>query len=167
MAPGLTRVAVLHIPAAQANFLQTIRTVAPTLGMRSVDCGARSAVEIETAIAAFAGQSDVGLIVLPDPDFTAHRRLIVDLAAKQRMPAIYPFRAFVHAGGLMTYGIDPVDQVRRSAVYIDRILKGEKPGDLPVQAPTKFDLVINLKAAKALGLNLPLSLLGRADEVIE
>jgi putative ABC transport system substrate-binding protein len=167
ISPSLAKVGVLNIPPAQKNFLQTIKADAPLLGIESIDCSARSAADIEQAINGLGGQANVGLIVLPDPTFTAQRDLIVGLAAKKRMPAVYPFRPFVHSGGLMTYGIDPVDQVRRSPAYIDRILKGTPPGELPVQAPTKFDLVINLKTAKALGFNVPLALLGRADELIE
>jgi putative tryptophan/tyrosine transport system substrate-binding protein len=105
--------------------------------------------------------------VLPDPILVAHRGLIIELAAKQRHPAIYPFRSYADSGGLLTYGVDVQDQARRSAFYIDRILKGARPGDLPVQAPTKFELVINLKTAKALGLAVPQTLVARADEVIE
>jgi len=132
-----------------------------------MECDNRSAAKIEQAIGAFAGQPNIGLIVLPDPSSLAQRRLIIELAAKYRIPAVYPFRSFVRDGGLMTYGVDPVDQMRRAAGYIDRIFKGEKPAELPVQAPTKIELAINLKTAKALGLAVPLSLLARADEVIE
>jgi putative ABC transport system substrate-binding protein len=166
-APNVTRVAVLRNPAALARFMRVIETMAPSLGLEAVECVARNANEIERAIDAFAGQANSGLIVMPDPVLTAPRRLIAELAAKHRIPAIYPFRNFVDDGGLMSYGVDIPDQARRAAFYIDRILKGEKPGDLPVQAPTKFELVINLRTAKALGLNLPDTLLARADEVIE
>ena len=110
---------------------------------------------------------NIGLIILPDPVFAASRRLIIELAAKYSIPAVYPFRFFADDGGLLSYGVDVPDQMRRAAFYIDRILKGEKPGDLPVQAPTKYELVINLKTAKALGLDVPPMLLSRADEVIE
>jgi putative ABC transport system substrate-binding protein len=118
-------------------------------------------------IEAFAGRSNGGLIVLPDIVTQVHRELVIALAARHHMPAIYPFRYFPASGGLMSYGIDPVDMFRRAASYIDRILKGEKPADLPVQAPTKYELVINLKTAKALGLDVPLHLQQLADEVIE
>jgi putative ABC transport system substrate-binding protein len=167
LAPHVTRVAVLRNPPALASFQRTIKAVAPSLGIEPLDCGARSAVEIERAFGAFTGQPNVGLIVLPDPSFTSQRRLIVELAAKHRMPAVYPFRSFVDDGGLMAYSVDVIDQVRRSTSYIDRILKGAKPGELPVQAPIKFELVINLKTAKALGLTVPPMLLARADAVIE
>jgi putative ABC transport system substrate-binding protein len=127
----------------------------------------RDAIDIERAITAFGGQSNGGLIVQPDGITSAHRQLIIDLAAKHGLPAVYPFRFFATDGGLMAYGVNVVDQFRRAASYIDRILRGAKPADLPVQAPTKFELVINLKTAKALGLKIPESLLVRADEVIE
>ena len=152
MAPSVTRVAILRNPDALARFMPTIETVASSLGMEAVECRARNAVEIERALDGFAGQPNIGMIVLPDPVFTAPRRLIIELAAKHRIPAIYPFRYFADDGGLMTYGVDVPDQVRRATFYIDRILKGERPGDLPVQAPTKFELVINLRTAKALSL---------------
>jgi putative ABC transport system substrate-binding protein len=167
MAPHVTRVAVLRDPAFLARFMLTIEGAARSVGAEVTECDNRSAAKIEQAIGAFAGQPNVGIIVLPDPSSVAQRRLIIELAAKYRIPAVYPFRSFVHDGGLMTYGVDPVEQVRRAALYIDRIFKGEKPAELPVQAPNKFELTINLKTAKALGLTVPLSLLGRADEVIE
>ncbi len=128
---------------------------------------ARDAGEIERALAAFARSPNGGLIVTGSPLAAAHRRLIVKLAAQHRLPAVFPLRLFVHDGGLISYGPDFVDQYRQAAEYVDRILKGEKPADLPVQAPTKYELVINLKTAKALGLELPPMLLARADEVIE
>ena len=127
----------------------------------------RDAGEIERTIAAFAQGSNGGIIVTGSPNASAHRDLIVSLAAKHRLPAIYFARFFVTAGGLISYGTNFLDQSRRAADYVDRILKGEKPADLPVQAPTKYELVINLKTAKALGLTVPQSLLARADEVIE
>jgi putative ABC transport system substrate-binding protein len=167
MAPRVTRVAILRNPDVMARFMPTIETTAASLGMETVECLARNAVEIERVLDGFARQPNVGLIVLPDPVFVAPRRLIIDRAARHRIPAIYPFRNFAADGGLMTYGVDIPDQVRRAAFYIDRILKGEKPGDLPVQAPTKFELVVNLKTAKALSLDVPATLLARADEVIE
>src|SRR5262249_39348477 len=127
----------------------------------------RDAAEIEQAIATIARQSRGGLIILPSPLGLVHREKIVKLAAQHRLPTIYPFRYYVASGGLMSYGVDTVEVFRRSASYIDVILKGAKPGALPVQQPTKFELVINLRAAKALGLEVPPNLLARADEVIE
>ena len=129
--------------------------------------GVRNPTEIEAAIAAFAEGPNGGLIVTGTAAAVVHRSLIISLAAKHRLPAVYPFRFFATDGGLISYGPDSVDPYRRAAGYVDRILKGEKPGDLPVQHPTKFELVINLKAAKALGLTIPPTLLARADEVIE
>jgi len=127
----------------------------------------RDPAEIERAIDIFARESNGGLIVLPSGVTIVHRRLVIALAAQHRLPAIYQYRQFVTDGGLMSYGNDLADQYRQAASYVDRILRGEKPGDLPVQQPTKFELVINLKAAKALGLEVPPTLLARADEVIE
>ena len=127
----------------------------------------RDAPEIEQAVAAFAHSPNNGLIVPASGSAAVHRTLIIMLAARHRLPAIYASRAFVTSGGLASYGPDYVDQFRRAAAYVDRILKGEKPADLPVQAPTKYELVINLKTAKALGLEVPPTLLARADEVIE
>jgi len=129
--------------------------------------GVRDAGEIERAITAFARSSNGGLIVTGSPLALVHRDLIITLAARHRLPAVYPFRYFATSGGLISYGPNTTDPYRRAASYIDRILKGEKPADLPVQAPTKYDLVINLKTAKALGLEIPPSVLARADEVIE
>jgi putative ABC transport system substrate-binding protein len=167
IAPHLTRVGVIRNPAALTRIWQSIETEAASTGTEAIDCGARGADEINTAIGGFGGQPNTGLIVLPDPILVAHRGLIIELAAKQRHPAIYPFRSYADSGGLLTYGVDVQDQARRSAFYIDRILKGARPGDLPVQAPTKFELIINLKTAKALGLAVPQTLVARADEVIE
>jgi putative ABC transport system substrate-binding protein len=144
-----------------------METVAPRFGVAASAVDVRDAAEIERAITAFAGQSNGGLIVQPDAITSAHRRLIINLAAKFSLPAVYPFRFFVTDGGLMAYGVNVVDQFRSAASYIDRILRGTKPGDLPVQAPTKFELVINLNTAKALGLDVADSLLARADAVIE
>ena len=122
---------------------------------------------MERAVTTFASEPDGGLLVLPNPYVAVNRDALIALAARHRLPAVYPFRYFAVAGGLMSYGIDQVDQWRRAAGYVDRILRGEKPGDLPVQAPTKFELVINLKTAKAIGLNVPPAFPLRADEVIE
>jgi putative ABC transport system substrate-binding protein len=147
--------------------MRTIETVAPSFGIQAIECSAGNAIEIERVIDALAGTPNIGLIILPDPVFSASRRLIIELATKHSIPAVYPFRFFAEDGGLISYGVDVPDQMRRAAFYIDRILKGEKPADLPVQAPTKYELVINLKTAKALGLDIPATLLARADEVIE
>jgi putative ABC transport system substrate-binding protein len=141
--------------------------VAPSFGVELRSIGLRDASEIERAIAAFAGSANGGLIVTPSALTLVHRAAIVALAARHELPAIYPNRHFVAAGGLVAYGPDLIDQYRQAATYIDRILKGEKPADLPVQAPTKYELVINLRTAKALGLEIPATLLARADEVIE
>jgi len=139
---------------------------ARALSVESVAAPVRNADDIGRTLEAFAHGSN-GLLVLPDNFINAHRELIVTLAAKYRLPAIYPFRFFVTSGGLLSYGVDVVDMYRGAASYVGRILKGAKPSDLPVQQPTKFELVINLKTAKALGLTVPPSLLARADEVIE
>jgi putative ABC transport system substrate-binding protein len=169
IAPAVTRVAVLRDPAiaSGAGQLGAIQAVASTFRVSITPATARDVGEIERAINAFARESNGGLIVLPSALTALHRELIVDLAARHRLPAVYPYRYFVTAGGLVSYGLDNIDLFRRAAGYVDRILKGEKPADLPVQAPTKYELVINLKAAKALGLAVPPTLLARADEVIE
>jgi putative ABC transport system substrate-binding protein len=141
--------------------------VAPSLGVELSPIDVRDAGEIEHALAAFARGSNGGLIVTASALATRHRDLIIALAARHQLPAVYASRYMVAAGGLISYGPDLIDQYRRTAGYVDRILKGEKPADLPVQAPTKYELVINLKTAKALGLEVPPTLLARADEVIE
>ena len=141
--------------------------MAPSLGVELSPVDARDAPEIERAVTAFARSPNGGLIVTSSPVATRHRDLIITLAARLRLPAVYASRFFVTGGGLISYGPDLVDQFRRAAGYVDRILKGEKPADLPVQAPTRYELVINLKTAKALGLDVPPMLLARADEVIE
>ena len=167
--PRVTRVAVLREAAVAAGPAQfgAAQTVAPALGVELRPIEARDAGEIERAITAFARGSNGGLVVTGSSAATTHRNPIVALAAQHRLPAVYFARYFVTAGGLVSYGPDYVDQFRRAAGYVDRILKGEKPADLPVQAPTKYALVINLKTAKALGLTVPPSVLARADEVIE
>jgi putative ABC transport system substrate-binding protein len=169
VAPSVNRVAFIlnRQNASWASLFRAIEAVAPTFGVTASAVDVRDATEIERAITAFGGQSNGGLIVQPDGITSAHRQLIIDLAAKYGLPAVYPFRFFATDGGLMAYGINIVDQFRRAASYVDRILRGAKPADLPVQAPTKFELVINLKTAKALGLKIPDSFLVRADEVIE
>jgi ABC-type uncharacterized transport system substrate-binding protein len=169
IAPGLTRVAVLRdlAVAAGSGQLGAIQAVAPSFGVELSPVDVRNADEIERAVTAFARSSNGGLIVTGSTPALVHRDLIVTLAARHRLPAVYAYRYFVTAGGLISYGPDSIDPFRRAAAYVDRILKGEKPADLPVQAPTKFELVINLKTAKALGLEIPPTVLARADEVIE
>jgi len=169
IAPGVKRVAVIREAGTANGTAQftAIQTVAPALGVELRPIGVRDAGEIERGIAAFARSPNGGLIVTGSAPAAVHRDLIVTLAARHKLPAVYVARFFVTAGGLISYGPDIVDQHRRAAAYIDRILKGEKPADLPVQNPTKFELVINLKTARALGLEVPPTLLARADEVIE
>jgi putative ABC transport system substrate-binding protein len=169
IATRLTRVAVLRDPTQGGGTSQfaVIQAIAPSLRVEVNPVNIRNAGEIERAVAAFARAPNGGLILTPVGAAYLHRDLIIGLAARHRLPAGYPERNFVAAGGLISYGPDYIDQYRRAAGYVDRILKGEKPADLPVQAPTKFELMINLKTAKALGLTIPPSLLARADEVIE
>src|SRR5262245_20220091 len=169
VAPGVTRAAVLRESAIAAGPAQfgAIRAVAQSLGVEVRPVEVRDGGEIERAIAAFARSADDGMIVTGSPASIVHRRLIVALAARHRLPAVYNTRIFATGGGLISYGPDLPDQFRRAASYIDRILKGEKAADLPAQAPTKYELVINLKTAKTLGLEIPTSVLARADEVIE
>jgi putative ABC transport system substrate-binding protein len=169
VAPSITRAVVLWDPAIAAGIGQfaVIQSVAPSLGVELSPVDVRDAREIERDIAAFARSGLGGMIVTASALTLTHRDLLVTLAARHRLPAIYVGREFVVAGGLMSYGADFADQYRRAAGYVDRILKGEKPADLPVQAPTKYQLIVNLKTAKALGLAMPPSLLARADEVIE
>ena len=165
----MTRAAVLRDPAIASGIGQfaAIQAVAPSFGVELSPVDVRDAPEIERAVTAFARSANGGLIVTASALASLHRDLIITLAARHRLPAVYSYRFFVTAGGLISYGPDQVDQYRRAAGYVDRILKGEKPADLPVQAPTKYELVINLKTAKALGLDMPPTLLARADEVIE
>jgi putative ABC transport system substrate-binding protein len=169
IAPGVTRAAVLRDPAITAGIGQfaVIQSAAPALGVEVNPVGAHDATEIERAITAFAQSANGGLIVTASALAAVHRELIGALAARYKLPAVYYEREYVDAGGLISYGPNFLDQCRRAAGYVDRILKGEKPADLPVQAPTKYELVINLKAAKALGLTFPQSILARADDVIE
>jgi putative tryptophan/tyrosine transport system substrate-binding protein len=170
IAPGIKRVAVIRDPSvpAGAGGLAAIQTVAPSLGVELTPVGVRDPGEIERAITAFARGSNGGLILVgPSSSVQRHRDLIIALAARHRLPSIYSSRFWVSNGGLISYGADPIDQYRRAAGYVDRILKGEKPADLPVQAPVKYETVINLRAAKSLGLEVPATLLARADEVIE
>jgi putative tryptophan/tyrosine transport system substrate-binding protein len=169
IAPGVTRAAVLRDPALASGIGQfaAVQAVAPSLGVEVIPVNVRDAGEIDGAVTVFARSGNSGLIVTPSAAANRHRDLIVTLAAQHRLPAVYGSRHYVAAGGLICYGPDLIDQYRRAAGYVDRILKGEKPADLPVQAPVKYELVINLKTAKALGLEAPPSLLARADEVIE
>jgi putative tryptophan/tyrosine transport system substrate-binding protein len=170
IAPAVTRVAVLRDPAVASGIGQfgAAQIVAPSMGVELSPVDVRDAGEIERAVTAFASrESKGGLIVTGSAMAVIHRQPIIALAARHRLPAVYSDRLSVAAGGLISYGPDRIDQFRRAAGYVDRILKGEKPADLPVQAPTKFELVINLKTAKALGLTIPPTLLARADEVIE
>jgi putative tryptophan/tyrosine transport system substrate-binding protein len=168
IAPRVTRAAVLRDstnPAGVAQF-GAIRAASSSLGVDVSPINVREASEIERGVAAFARSAEGGLIVTGSAS-EIHHDLIITLAARHRLPAVYGFRFFITSGGLISYGPDVVDQYRRSASYVDRVLKGEKPADLPVQAPTKYELVINLKTAKAIGLDLPAPVLARADEVIE
>jgi len=169
IAPKLTRVTVMQYAKSPtwSGQLQAIEAAAPSSGTQIIPAGVEGPDDIERSIGEIGREANGGLIVMPDSITLIHRRLIVSLAERYRLPAIYPFRYFPDDGGLMSYGIDLADVWRRSATYVDRILKGSSAGDLPVQQPTKFELVINLKTAKALGLEIPPTLLARADEGIE
>ena len=169
IAPGVTRAAILRDPAISAGIGQfgAIQAVAPSLGVEASPINVRAADEIERAVADFARAPNGGLIITGSALAIFHRHLIIALAAKHRLPAVYFQRTLVADGGLISYGADVLDQYRRAASYVARILKGEKPADLPVQTPTKYELVINLKTAKALSLEIPSSVLARTDEVIE
>src|SRR6516225_4983307 len=169
IAPYVTRVAVLRDPTAGASMgqLGAIQGVVSALRLEASPIDLRDVGEIERAIADFARSPNGGLVVLPSGLSFIHRELVIRLAGRHRLPAVYPFRFYVEDGGLICYGPDAIDQLRRAAGYVDRILRGEKPADLPVQVPAKYELVINLKTAKALGLEVPATLLARADEVIE
>jgi putative tryptophan/tyrosine transport system substrate-binding protein len=167
LAPRVKRVAIIHHAdnPASAGYLVTITPAAPNFGVELAITGVRNSADVEGAIGAIARTSDAGIIVLPGPNPSRDR--IITLAEQHRLPAVYPFRYWVVSGGLASYGIDNVELYRLAATYVDRILKGEKPADLPVQHATKFQLVINLKTAKTLGLDPPITLLARTDEVIE
>jgi putative ABC transport system substrate-binding protein len=169
IAPQVTRVAVIRDATSPSGTgqLGTLQGAAPSLGVELQPIGTRSADEIERGLTVFARAANGGLIVTSSAVATTHRELIVTLAARHRLPAIYALRTYVEDGGLISYGPDRTDQYRLAAGYVDRILRGEKPAELPVQAPTKYETVINLKTAKTLGLTVPLALLTRADEVIE
>jgi putative ABC transport system substrate-binding protein len=178
MVPQLKRVAIMFDPATSSTSLiaapgysqsmaQAIEAAAPQFAVEVIPGQIRDVAAIELLVTKLGGEPGTGLVVLPDSYTTVHRKLILDLLARHRLPAIYGFRYFAADGGLIAYGVDAIDPFRQAAGYVDRILKGEKPADLPVQAPTKYELVINLKTAKALGLEVPPTLLARADEVIE
>jgi putative ABC transport system substrate-binding protein len=169
IAPKVRRVAFVYSPEISAHvaFMHAAEAASSSLGMTVTAAGVRNAADIESALTAFAKEPNGGLIVAPSPLIATGQDLIIALAVRLHLPAIYPFRYFCTNGGLVSYGFDPVEQQRGAALYVDRILKGEKPGDLPVQAPTKYNLVINLKTAKELGLVVSLQLQQRADEVIE
>jgi putative ABC transport system substrate-binding protein len=167
--PNLTRVAVLREPSLAAGIGQfaVIQSTASSSGVDLSAIDSRDAGEIERALAAFAHEPNGGVIITASSSAVTHRELIISLAMRYRLPNVYPFRYYPASGGLASYGPDTISDFKRAAAYVDRILKGEKPADLPVQAPTKYELVINLKTAKALGLEVPPTLVARADEVIE
>jgi putative ABC transport system substrate-binding protein len=170
IAPRVTRVALIYNPETAPHadlFQRPVQAAAPAFAVMPIAVAARSAAELERAVDAFARMPTGGLLVLPDVTNLIHRDQIIALAARHRLPAVYPYRYYAASGGLLSYGSEQADLFRRAASYVDRILKGTSPGDLPVQAPTKYELVINLRTAKALGLEIPATLLARADEVIE
>jgi putative ABC transport system substrate-binding protein len=169
VAPHVSRLAFIMVPETPAHvaFLHAAETAASPLGVKLIALGVHTAAEIERAVSEFAAEPNGGLIVVPHAVTVEHRNVILALAARYRLPALYPLRNFAKSGGLISYGTNPIDPFQQGASYVDRILKGEKPGDLPVQLPTKYELIVNLKTAKALGLTVPPSLLTRADEVIE
>jgi putative ABC transport system substrate-binding protein len=169
IAPGIKRAAVLRDATIAAGIgqLAAIQAVAPSLGVELTPLDLRADSELERAVAEFARVPNGGVIVTAGPAANVHRERINALMARHRLPAVYPFRYYVESGGLVGYGPDIIGQYRPAAGYVDRILRGEKPADLPVQAPTKYELVVNLKTAKALGIEVPPTLLARADEVIE
>ena len=169
IAPNVARVAVLLNPDNRTNrrVLALLEADAPRHGVQVVSASAREVPEIETAMAEWGKGSNCGMIVPSDPVTNSRRKLIIELAARYRLPTVYSLRAAVADGGLMSYGVDIVELFRKAAIYTDRILKGEKPAELPVQLPTKFEMVVNLRTARALGLDVPASLLATADEVIE
>jgi putative ABC transport system substrate-binding protein len=171
IAPNLVRLALIFnpdtAPGKGSLFLRPFETTAPAFGLEPISAPVRNAGEIEAAVAALAGQPGGGLVIMPDVSNAIHRGLIIGLAARHHLPAVYPYKHFVTGGGLMSYGADNIEQWRQAASYLDRILRGVRPADLPVQQPTKFELVINLKTAKALSLTVPPLMVARADEVIE
>jgi putative tryptophan/tyrosine transport system substrate-binding protein len=164
----ITDVTILRVATTQSMILQAIHSDAVPLGLKCIDCAIRDGADLEVTLpATLKGRSNMGMIVMPDPLLAPYRSTIIGLAAAEHIPTMYPIRTYPDKGGLMSYGFDLLHQIRQSATYIDRILKGEKPANLPVQAPTKFEFVINLKTAKELGLALPPTLVASADEVIE
>ena len=171
MAPKVRRVALMFDPVVAgthvATELRALETSAPLFNVQIIATQVRNATEIQSAMGELGRESDIGLLVAPDITTSVHRQLIADVAARQRMPAIYPYRYFVTVGGLASYGSDLSENYRLAAAYVDRMLKGEKASDLPVQAPTKFEFVINVNTSKALGLSIPPAVLALADEVIE
>jgi putative ABC transport system substrate-binding protein len=168
-APRTTRVGLIFNPdtAPHSLFLRPMKASAPSFAIELITAPVHNDAEIESAVATFAREPNGGLITMPDIFTSTHRNAIISQATRHRLPAVYPYRYFPAGGGLMSYGVDLVDQYWRSSSYIDRVLRGTNPADMPVQAPIKFDLVINLKTAKALGIELSPTLLARADEVIE
>ena len=171
IAPRVSRILVVFNPDASAshgvNFLRYAADAATPLGVKVISLPFRESSDIESAVTKFADESNGGLIVLPDASTNANRNLLVRLASKYSLPAVYAFPFFVNGGGLISYGPNPIHQFQSAADYVDRILKGATPADLPVQAPTEFELVINLKTAQSLGLTIPMTLLARASKVIE
>jgi putative ABC transport system substrate-binding protein len=170
IAPRVNHVAFLFNPVTAPfaeYYIGPFRIAGRSFGVEPITAPVRNVAELESTVAALAREPNGALIVMPETFLNVHRAQVLSLAARYRLPAAYPYRVFARRGGLLSYGTDPHDNFRRAATYVDRILKGEKPADLPVQAPTKYELVINLKTAKALGLTVPLTLLMRADEVIE
>jgi len=171
LVPATSRLAIVYDPANSPDFSPyyrpSLEAAARTFKVKLIDCPVHTRADVERALAGLAHQPDTGAVVLPDSTTTLHRELLAELMAKHKVPAIYPYRYFARSGGLASYGIDTIDLFRRGAVYVDRILNGWKLADLPVQTPTKFEFVLNLKAAKALELDISPSLLARADEVIE
>ena len=170
IAPRVTRVALLFNPTTAPYaeyYLKPFKAAAASLAVDATAAPVRDTAELKSVVATHAREPNSGLIVLPDSFTDTHRTEITELAARHRLPAVYPFRSFARAGGLLSYGNEQIDNFRRAASYVDRILKGEKPGELPVQAPTKYELVVNLKTAEALGLEVPLLMQQRANEVIE
>jgi putative ABC transport system substrate-binding protein len=167
--PDLARIGVLHDPDSPITQqrLSVLKALAPSVAVQIVAAGVHDAQDIERALAELAQEAGAGLVVLPDNVTAASRERIVSLAKKYRLPAVYPFRYFAVDGGMMSYGVDLIEIYRAAAAYVDRVLKGARPADLPVQAPTKYELVVNIKTAKALGLEVPTTLIARADEVIE
>lgn len=169
IAPNVTRAGVIYDPAqpSSAGYVRTLIDGAPFLELKISTFAVRNAADIDGAITSFAHERGGGLVLLASPVTVVHAELLVDLAARYRLPAVFPYRYFVVKGGLASYGVELLDLYRRAAVYVDRILRGEKPGELPIQQATKFELIINLKTAKALDLSVPVSVLARTDELIE